>query len=186
MAAAGMRLTAPASIPRNNPHPAGRVKYTPAIDEVAGTCRASRSIGPVYQRPGDDWGLIMTHSIRNMFLAVLAAGVIIVAGCSTATTIKSDLVLEPSGGARIHLRQPTKSIDILNDSDADVRVLVLGKGDRILSDMFMGSRDQARLDLTGARAIRFDNDSYDQAVIRWTLRNDGRIEYSLTMAPTAP
>ncbi len=98
----------------------------------------------------------MTHSIRNMFLAVLAAGVIIVTGCSSTTTIKSDLVLEPSGGARIHLRQPTKAIDILNDSDADVRVLVLGKGDRVLSDMFMGSRDQARLDLTGARAIRFE------------------------------
>ncbi len=128
----------------------------------------------------------MTSTIRNMSFAVLAAGVIILAGCSGTTTIKSDLVLEPSGGARIHLRQPTKAIDILNDSEADVRVLVLGRGDRVLSDMFMGSRDQARLDLMGARAIRFDNDSFDQAVIRWTLRNDNRIEYSLTMAPTGP
>ncbi len=80
------------------------------------------------------------------------------------------------------------SLTTPNDSAVvgHVRVLVLGRGDRVLSDMFMGSRDQARLDLMGARAIRFDNDSFDQAVIRWTLRNDNRIEYSLTMAPTGP
>jgi hypothetical protein len=52
-----------------------------------------------------------------------------------------------------------------------------------VSNVLLGGRDQARLDLLPARAIQFDNDSGTQAVIRWVLRNDDRIEYTLAMNP---
>ena len=85
--------------------------------------------------------------------------------------------------ARIDLHQQTNAIDLLNDSDATVRVFVLDKKDRVVSNMMLNGHDQVRLDLQPARAVQFDNDSHEQAVVRWTLRNDNRIEYTLAMNP---
>ncbi len=124
----------------------------------------------------------MNATVRTTTWALLAAGAIVLTGCSRATTIKSDLVLEPSGRARMQLGQKTQAIELLNDSEAQVRIIVLDKRDRPVSNMMLNARDSARLDLEPARALEFSNSSDQRAVIRWVLRNDDRIEYAMEIS----
>ena len=124
----------------------------------------------------------MNATVRTTTWALLAAGAIVLTGCSRATTIKSDLVLEPSGRARMQLGQKTQAIELLNDSEAQVRIIVLDKRDRPVSNMVLNARDSARLDLEPARALEFSNSSDQRAVIRWVLRNDDRIEYAMEIS----
>ncbi len=124
----------------------------------------------------------MNAMVRTTAWALLAASAIVLTGCSRATTIKSDLVLEPSGRARMQLHQKTQAIELLNDSDAQVRIIVLDKRDRPVSNMVLNARDSARLDLEPARALEFSNSSDQRAVIRWVLRNDDRIEYAMEIS----
>jgi hypothetical protein len=126
----------------------------------------------------------MRPIFRNMLRAAVGTSVLFLAGCSSTTTIKSVLTLDANARARIELRQQTQAIELYNDSEAAVRVLVLDKKDREISNMLLNAHDQARLDLLPARAVQFDNESYDQAVVRWTLRNDDRIQYEMAMNPT--
>lgn len=127
----------------------------------------------------------MKTSLSRAILCTLVAATFLVLGaCSQTTTIKSDLVLEAQSRARIELHQQTQAIELLNDSDAEVRVVVLDKKDRVVSNMLLSARDRARLDLLPARALEFDNTSDERAVVRWVLRNNARIEYTLAMNPT--
>ncbi len=127
----------------------------------------------------------MKTTLSRTILCILAPATLLVLGaCSRTTTIKSDLVLEAQSRARIELHQTTQAIELLNDSDADVRVVVLDKKDRVVSNMLLSARDRARLDLLPARALEFDNTSDKRAVVRWVLRNNDRIEYTLAMNPT--
>ncbi|MHC4718522.1 MAG: hypothetical protein ACYS5V_16250 [Planctomycetota bacterium] len=128
----------------------------------------------------------MRGIIRNLPAAIVGASVLLLAACSSTTTIRSDLVLKANDHARIQLRQETQAIDLHNDSGAPVRVRVLDKKDRVLSNMLLGGHDQARLDLLKARAVQLSNDNDRQAVVRWTLSNDDRIEYDLALNPTTP
>lgn len=121
---------------------------------------------------------------RTILCTLVPATLLVLGACSRATTIKSDLVLDAQSRARIELHQATQAIELLNDSDADVRVVVLDKKDRVVSNMLLSARDRARLDLLPARALEFDNPSDERAVVHWVLRNNGRIEYSLAMNPT--
>ena len=126
----------------------------------------------------------MKTSLSRTVLCILVPATLLVLGaCSGATTIKSDLVLDAQSRARIELHQPTQAIELLNDSDADVRIVVLDKKDRVVSNMLLSARDRARLDLLPARALEFDNPSDSRAVVRWVLRNNDRIEYSLALNP---
>ncbi|MHC4428245.1 MAG: hypothetical protein ACYS0D_06535 [Planctomycetota bacterium] len=125
----------------------------------------------------------MKASIKMRLCGLAAAGLVVLAGCGRTTSIKSDLVLESDSGARIDLHQRTQAIELMNDSDAVVRVRVLGKRDRVVSDMLLNGHDQVRLDLQPAKAVKFNNDSFDNATIRWRLENDNLIEYSLAMTP---
>ena len=126
----------------------------------------------------------MRAIFRNTLGAIAGASVLLLAACSSTTTIKSVLKLEADSLARIDLRQETQAIDVHNQSDAPVRVLVLDKKDRVISNMLLGGHDQARLDLLKARAVQLSNDNDVQAVVRWTLSNDDRIEYDLALNPT--
>ncbi len=126
----------------------------------------------------------MNATLRRTLLGLVSASAILLAGCSRATTIKSDLVLDPEIRARIELHHQTQAIELVNDSDALVRIVVLDKKDRPVSNMTLGARDSARLDLLPARAVEFINKSDQRAIIRWVLRNDDRIEYTLGMNPT--
>lgn len=121
---------------------------------------------------------------RAILCTLVPATLLVLGACSRGTVIKSDLVLEPHSRARIELHQTTQAIELLNDSDADVRVVVLDKKDRVVSNMLLSGRDRARLDLLPARALEFDNTSDKRAVVRWVLRNNDRIEYTLAMNPT--
>lgn len=121
---------------------------------------------------------------RTILCTLVPATLLVLGACSRATVIKSDLVLEAHSRARIELHQTTQAIELLNDSDADVRVVVLDKKDRVVSNMLLSGRDRARLDLLPARALEFDNTSDKRAVVRWVLRNNDRIEYTLAMNPT--
>lgn len=121
---------------------------------------------------------------RTILCTLVPATLLVLGACSRATVIKSDLVLEAHSRARIELHQTTQAIELLNDSDADVRVVVLDKKDRVVSNMLLSARDRARLDLLPARALEFDNTSDKRAVVRWVLRNNDRIEYTLAMNPT--
>ncbi len=116
-------------------------------------------------------------------LVALAAALVLMAGCSNSTTIKSDLVLSSHGSARLDLHRKTETINLFNDSDVPVRVKVLGKRDRVDSNMLLNGHDRVRLDIINARAVEllFAND--EQAVIRWTLTNHDRIEYSMALNP---
>jgi hypothetical protein len=125
----------------------------------------------------------MRGIFRNTLRAAVGASVLVLAACSGTTTIKSDLVLKANDHARIQLRQETQALDVHNDSDAPVRIRVLDKKDRVLSNMLLNGHDQARLDLLKARAVQLNNDSDLQAVVRWTLRNNNRIEYDLALNP---
>jgi hypothetical protein len=125
----------------------------------------------------------MRAIVRNSFAAVIGVCMLLLGACSGATTIKSDLVLDADSTARIQLHQKTEAIDLFNDSDAAVRILVLDKKDRVISNMLLAGQDQARLDLMKARAVQFNNDSASRATIKWTLRNNSRIQYDLALNP---
>jgi len=116
-------------------------------------------------------------------LVALATALVLMAGCSNSTTIKSDLVLSSHGGARLDLHRKTETINLFNDSDVPVRVKVLGKRDRVDSNMLLNGHDRVRLDIINARAVEFINTNDEQAVIRWTLTNHDRIEYSMALNP---
>lgn len=111
----------------------------------------------------------------------LPALLLVVVGCARTTAIESDLVLDPVSRATIQLRQATQAIELHNDSDANVRIRVLDRKKRLVSDMPLGAHDRVRLDLDTARAVELVNSSRNRAKIRWILRNDGRIEYALQM-----
>ncbi len=128
----------------------------------------------------------MKAIFRNTLGAIVGASVGVLGACSSTTTIKSDLVLDANSRAEIQLHQKTQAIDLYNDSAASVRILVLDKKDRVISNMLLGGHDQARLDLMPARAVQFNNDSDVRAVIQWTLTNDDRIEYDLALNPATP
>ncbi len=118
---------------------------------------------------------------RKLFVLVAVATAM--AGCAKTTTIKQDLVLGPRGAARIDLHQATEAIEVTNDSDTTVRIKVLGKKDTVVSNMVLNAHDQARLDILSARAIHFDNQGDAQALVRWTLRNNDRIDFTLALQP---
>jgi len=121
--------------------------------------------------------------IRNTLGAIVGAGVLLLTACSSTTTIKSVLQIDADSNARIKLGQETQSIDVHNQGDAPVRILVLDKKDRVLSNMLLAGHDQARLDLLKARAVQLNNNNDVEAVVRWTLSNDDRIEYDLALSP---
>ncbi|MCH7799570.1 MAG: hypothetical protein IID28_14170 [Planctomycetes bacterium] len=125
----------------------------------------------------------MNTIVFRTLQVALAVAAALLAGCSSGTTIKSDLVLAGYGSARIDLHQKTDAIDLVNNSGVAVRIRVLGKKDRIMSNMLLSGHDQVRLDILTARAIEFDNDNGEQAMIRWTLRNHDRIEYTMALNP---
>ncbi|MHC4427710.1 MAG: hypothetical protein ACYS0D_03795 [Planctomycetota bacterium] len=125
----------------------------------------------------------MRAIFRNTLGAIVGASVLLLTACSSTTTIKSVLQLDAESHARIKLRQETQAIDVHNQGDTAVRILVLDKKDRVLSNMLLGGHDQARLDLLKARAVQLNNDSNAEAVVRWTLSNDDRIEYDLALSP---
>ncbi len=125
----------------------------------------------------------MNTIVFRTLQVALAVAAALLAGCSSGTTIKSDLVLAGYGTARIDLHQKTDAIDLVNNSGVAVRIRVLGKKDRIMSNMLLSGHDQVRLDILTARAIEFDNDNGEQAMIRWTLRNHDRIEYTMALNP---
>ncbi|MHC5006452.1 MAG: hypothetical protein ACYTGF_03725 [Planctomycetota bacterium] len=85
--------------------------------------------------------------------AIVGASVLLLTACSSTTTIKSVLELDAESNARIKLGQETQAIDVHNQGDAPVRILVLDKKDRVLSNMLLGGHDQARLDLFSATTI---------------------------------
>ena len=125
----------------------------------------------------------MNTIVSRTLQVAMAAAAALVVGCSSGTTITSDLVLAGYGTARIDLHQKTEAIDVVNNSDVPVRIRVLGKRDRIVSNMLLNGHDQVRLDILTARAVEFDNDNREQAVVRWTLRNRDRIEYTMALNP---
>jgi hypothetical protein len=128
----------------------------------------------------------MNATFRRTLAALVSTGVLVAAGCSGTTTIKSDLVLDINAGARIELHQQTQAVELVNESVTEVSILVLGKKERVISRMRLNAFDQARLDLVGALALQFENTGHEQAIIRWTLLNDDTIEYSLAMTPASP
>jgi hypothetical protein len=121
--------------------------------------------------------------IRNALGAIVGAGVLLLTACSGTTTIKSVLQIDADSNARIKLGQETQAIDVHNQGDAPVRIVVLDKKDRVISNMLLAGHDQARLDLLKARAVQLNNDNDEEAVVRWTLSNDNRIEYDLALSP---
>ncbi len=123
----------------------------------------------------------MTAIAGRTLRAAAAAGFLRLAACSSTTTLQSDLHLDGSGSARIKLRQQTQTMEL--SSDGAVRVVVLDKKKRIISDLFLNARDKVQLDLTSARYVDFFNEGYDDVVVQWTMRNDDRIEYDLALNP---
>jgi len=152
--------------------------------DVRGTCRL---IGPAAGT--DPEGLhppeeqTMKAAVSRTILVALAAALVLMAGCSGSTTIKSDLVLAGNGSARLDLHRKTEAINLFNDSDVPVRIKVLGKRDRVYSNMLLNGHDRVRLDLANARAVEFGNENDEQALIRWILTNHDRIEYSMAIDP---
>ncbi len=121
----------------------------------------------------------MNAMLRRTLQIVVPAAALLLSACSGVTTIKSDLVLGSYGHARIDLHQKTEAIELRNDGTTTVRVLVLGKKDRVVSNLELRGNDQVRLDIETARAIRFDNKGDDKTVVRWTLINHDAIEYTM-------
>ncbi len=136
---------------------------------------------PVARYPLEDD--TMKAAVSRTILIAIAAALVLTAGCSSSTTIKSDLVLASHGGARLDLHQKTETINLFNDSDVPVRIKVLGKRDRVDSNMLLNGRDRVRLDIIDARAVEFVNVNDEPVVIRWTLTNHDRIEYSMAIDP---
>ena len=125
----------------------------------------------------------MKAAVSRTILVAIAAALVLITGCSSSTTIKSDLVLSSHGGARLELHRRTETINLFNDSDVPVRVKVLGKRNRVYSNMMLNPQDRVRLDIIDARAVEFLNENHEQAMIRWTLTNHDRIEYSMAVDP---
>ena len=125
----------------------------------------------------------MKAAVSRTILVAIAAALVLITGCSSSTTIKSDLVLSSHGGARLELHRRTETINLFNDSDVPVRVKVLGKRNRVYSNMMLNPQDRVRLDIIDARAVEFLNENNEQAMIRWTLTNHDRIEYSMAVDP---
>ena len=125
----------------------------------------------------------MRAAVSRTILVAIAAALVLMAGCSGGTTIMSDLVLASGGSARLDLHRKTEAINLFNDSDFPVRVKVLGKRDRVDSNMMLNGHDRVRLDIITARAVEFVNENDQQVVIRWTLTNHDRIEYSMAVNP---
>ena len=125
----------------------------------------------------------MKAAFSRTMLIALAAALVVMAGCSSGTTIQSDLVLAGHGGARIDLHQETETINLFNDSDVSVRVKVIARRNRVDSNMVLHSQDRVRLDIIEARAVEFINVNDEEALIRWTLTNHDRIEYSMVVNP---
>lgn len=124
----------------------------------------------------------MNGMLRRTLQIVIPAAALLLAGCGK-TTIKSDLVLDGYDRARLDLHQKTESIELHNDSDVPVRVKVLDKKERVVSNMLLDGHEQVRLDIMPASAIQFDNETQRQAIVRWTLLNNKAIEYSMAMNP---
>ena len=116
----------------------------------------------------------MNRTSRRMLGALLPATAFLLAGCA-GTTIKSDLRLAANDLATLHLHQRTQSIDLINDSSANVRVRVIDKKKNIITSVPLTAHDRVRLDLLPARTVEFENPSSEQALVRWTLRNNDRI-----------
>ena len=125
----------------------------------------------------------MNAMLHRTLQITLAAAVTLVVGCSGTTTIKSDLALESYGTARLDLHQETEAIDLVNSRSVPVRIRVLGKRDRVVSNMLLHGHDQVRLDLLTARAVEFKNESDEPALVRWTLRSHERIAYTMALNP---
>ena len=125
----------------------------------------------------------MKAALSRTMLIAIAAALVLMAGCSSSTTIKSDLVLASHGGARLDLHQKTETINLFNDSDVAVRIKVISKRGRIDSNMLLNGQDRVRLDLINALAVEFVNVNDEPVVIRWTLSNQDRIEYSMAVNP---
>ena len=125
----------------------------------------------------------MKAVLRRTLQITLVATVALVVGCSGTTTIKSDLALEGYGTARLDLHQKTEAIDLVNQSAVPVRIKVLGKKDRVVTNMLLNGHDQVRLDILAARAVEFENDNDEPALVHWTLRSHDRIAYTMALNP---
>ena len=125
----------------------------------------------------------MNAVLRRTLQLILAAAVMIMAGCSGTTTIESDLALAGYENARLDLHQKTEAIDLVNNRSVPVRIKVLGKRDRVVSNMLLNGHDQVRLDILTARAVEFENESDEPALVRWTLRSHDRIAYTMALNP---
>ncbi len=121
----------------------------------------------------------MNTMLRRTLQIVVPAAAVLLTACSGVTTIKSELVLDAFGRARIDLHQKTEAIELRNDGATTVRVQVLGKKDRVVSNLELRGHDQVRLDIETARAVRFENKGDEKAVVRWTLINHDAIEYTM-------
>jgi len=128
-------------------------------------------------------GKPMNVVLRRTLQLMLTAAVLITAGCSATTTIKSDLALEGHESARLDLHQKTDTIDLVNSRSVPIRIRVLGKRDRVVSNMLLNGHDQVRLDILDARAVEFTNESDEPALLRWTLHSHDRIAYTLALNP---
>ncbi len=125
----------------------------------------------------------MNAVLRRTLQITLVAAVALLVGCSVTTTIKSDLALEGYGSARLDLHQKTETIDLVNKSAVPVRIKVLGKKDRVVTNMLLNGHDQVRLDILAARAVEFENDNDEPALVHWTLRSHDRIAYTMALNP---
>ena len=128
-------------------------------------------------------GKPMNAVLRRTLQLMLTAAVMIMAGCWATTTIKSDLALAAHESARLDLHQKTEAIDLVNNGGVPVRIKVLGKRDRVVSNMLLNGHDQVRLDILTARAVEFKNETDQPALLRWTLRNHDRIAYTMALNP---
>ena len=126
----------------------------------------------------------MNARITRVLQGSLAVSAMLLAGCTpTGTTIESDLVLAGSSAARLDLYEKTDAIDLFNTSDGTGRIRVLGHKDEVISNMTLGSQEQVRLHTEPAHAVEFQNDGDVQAIVRWILNRDDRVEYSMAVSP---
>ncbi len=78
---------------------------------------------------------------RNTLWTFATSGILLVAACSSSTTIQSDLILDGNAGAKLTLKQKTQALDVFNTSQAPVRVIVLDKRERVISDIMLDAHD---------------------------------------------
>ena len=115
-------------------------------------------------------------------LSLVSTALALLAGCGI-TTIRSDLVLEPNASAVMQLHQKTDTLDVSNDSSAEIRVRVIDKKQNVVTSLALSAHDSVRLDLLPAREVEISNPSPNRAIVRWVLRNGNAIEYSITIQP---